>query len=393
MNSRYEIKEKIGQGGLGEVYSALDTQLQRDVAVKRMIAGPETSPDDLLKEAKVLSALQHPNILTVFDVGKDEKGAFVVMELLRGETLDEVITRGALTFEDFRQVAVQTLEGLTAAQSLGLVHRDLKPGNMMLIWHASGKFQLKILDFGLAKFSAGPSKQTEDQEAGVLGSIFYMSPEQFERQPLDARSDLYALGCIFYHSLSGRVPFNGDTSPAVMASHLRHLVTPLHDIRPDLPHWVCDWVMWFINRKSEDRPDNAKIALDAFLEQAVAYDMAMQSGTMAAAYGQGAVTQPMTAEGSRGPSTPTPPRAPAMSSARPSSNTPSAHVNAVLQEDDDIPVWKQPWVLFAIPTLVTLIAGFFIWKMLANKKNESSSDGPVHSGSQLSFPDDPPAKK
>lgn len=283
MNGRYQIKEKIGQGGVGEVYIALDTQLQREVALKRIKASGSEGEDDALKEAKVLSALQHPNILTVFDVGKDEHGTFVISELLRGETLEKVVERGVLTEEDFSQLAQQALEGLIAAQALNLVHRDLKPGNLMVVWHASGRFQVKILDFGLAKFSQHASHQTEDHESGILGSIYYMAPEQFERQPLDGRTDLYALGCIFYFVLTGKNPFEGATAAEVMASHLMHRVVPLNQLRPDLPPWLCDWVMWFINRDPEHRPSAAQAALDVFHEQAKAWAEVQRAAAQAPA--------------------------------------------------------------------------------------------------------------
>lgn len=292
MNTRYQIKEKIGQGGVGEVFIALDTQLQREVALKRIKPTGTESGDDALKEAKVLSALQHPNILTVFDVGKDEEGTFVISELLRGETLEKVVERGPLTEDDFSQLSQQVLEGLIAAQALNLVHRDLKPGNIMVVWHASGRFQVKILDFGLAKFSQHASHQTEDQEAGILGSIFYMAPEQFERLPLDGRTDLYALGCIFYFVLTGKNPFDGATAPEVMASHLMHRVVPLGQWRPDLPAWLCDWVMWFINRDPAHRPSSAQAALDVFHEQAKAWAEAQKAAAMTAApspYGRATV--------------------------------------------------------------------------------------------------------
>ena len=150
---------------------------------------------------------------------------------------------------------------------MGLVHRDLKPGNLMVIWLASGKFQIKILDFGLAKFSRTATRQTEDQEAGIMGSIFFMAPEQFERLPLDARTDMYSLGCIFYQILTTNYPFNGQTGPEVMVSHLQHHVRHLVEVRPDLPVWLADWVMWLISRDMEERPADARIALDFFRTQ------------------------------------------------------------------------------------------------------------------------------
>lgn len=265
---RYEVKGKIGHGGLGEVYLAQDTQLDREVALKRMKPPEDGTMDalaeDLIREAKTLSSLQHPNIVTVYDVGRDEKGPFLVLELLKGETLDSVIERGGMTLDDFRQVVVQTLEGLVAAQSVGLVHRDLKPGNLMVVWLPTGKFQIKILDFGLAKFSQKAKPQTQDHEGGIFGSIFFMAPEQFERLPLDARTDMYSLGCIYYQILTTKHPFDGETAVEVMASHLQHHVTPLRQLRPDLPEWLGHWVMWLISREMDDRPPDARVALEFF---------------------------------------------------------------------------------------------------------------------------------
>lgn len=268
MSKRYEIREQIGKGGLGAVYKAFDTQLHREVAIKRVLSASQASEDEvkesadkLIAEAQTLSSLNHPNIVTVFDVGQDEEGGFVVMELLKGETLDETVARGVLTQEDFTEVVYQTLEALIAAQANDVIHRDIKPTNIMVIWQASGKFQLKILDFGLAKFSKTPSVQTMDQEESVMGSIFFMAPEQFERGELDARTDLYQMGCVYYNALTGQYPFNGETAPQVMNAHLQHRVIPLEQIRPDLSPSICQWVMWMINRDIDHRPADAREAL------------------------------------------------------------------------------------------------------------------------------------
>ncbi len=268
MSKRYEILEQIGKGGLGAVYKALDTQLHREVAIKRVLSTDKATEEEvkeaaekLIAEAQTLSSLNHPNIITVFDVGQDEEGGFVVMELLKGETLDETIERGVLTQEDFTEVVYQTMEALIAAQANDVIHRDIKPTNIMVIWQASGKFQLKILDFGLAKFSKTPSVQTMDQEESVMGSIFFMAPEQFERGELDARTDLYQMGCVYYNALTGQYPFNGETAPQVMNAHLQHRVIPLEQIRPDLSPSICQWVMWLINRDIAHRPQDAREAL------------------------------------------------------------------------------------------------------------------------------------
>ena len=267
---RYEIRGKIGQGGVGAVYQAFDTQLNREVAIKRVLAeGGYEDQDEatkhLLKEATALSSVQHPHIVTVYDAGIDADGPYVVMELIHGRTLDEMVERGTLTWDDLREVALQTQEALIAAQDLDLVHRDLKPSNVMVCWLPSGKFQVKIVDFGLAKFSAAPSLQTIDHGDAVFGSIFFMAPEQFERTPLDKRTDMYAMGCLYYYALTGQYPFTGDTAAEVMASHLQHNVPPLSEVRPDIPPWGAEWIMWHIERSMDDRPKDAREALERFL--------------------------------------------------------------------------------------------------------------------------------
>jgi serine/threonine protein kinase len=269
MSNRYKILEQIGKGGLGAVYKALDTQLQREVAIKRVLAAGQATEEEvkdaaekLIAEAQTLSSLNHPNIITVFDVGQDDEGGFVVMELLKGETLDETVERGVLTQDDFTEVVYQTMEALIAAAANDVIHRDIKPTNIMVIWQASGKFQTKILDFGLAKFSKSPSIQTMDQDESVMGSIFFMAPEQFERGQLDSRTDLYQMGCVYYNALTAQYPFNGETAPQVMNAHLQHKVFPLEQVRPDLSPSICQWVMWLINRDIDHRPKDAREALN-----------------------------------------------------------------------------------------------------------------------------------
>ncbi|MEM8952596.1 MAG: serine/threonine-protein kinase [Verrucomicrobiota bacterium] len=266
---RYEIVKKIGQGGIGAVYKARDIRLDRDVAIKRLLhlddsAQNKAATADLKREASTLSALSNPHIVTVYDADEDEDGVFVVMELIKGKTLDKIVRHAALPFDDFVAIAEQALDGLIAAHDHNLLHRDIKPKNIMVSWHSTGKFQLKILDFGLAKFSVTPSLQTLDQNENILGSVHYMAPEQFERRPLDVRVDLYSLGCVLYFSLAQDYAFRGDTPPAIMNSHLNHVVTPLHQIRPDVPQAYADWVMRLISRDPEDRPATALAALEEF---------------------------------------------------------------------------------------------------------------------------------
>ncbi len=272
MEERYEIRGKIGEGGLGAVYRGFDTRMNREVAIKRISTGPgdtETraeSTRQLAKEAGALASLQHPNIVTVYDVGGDEDGPYVVMELISGKTLDELIERAPLTWPDFRELALQTQEALIAAHELNLIHSDLKPSNLMLTWLPSGKFQIKIVDFGLATLAHTQSREDLESIEAVFGSIFFMPPEQFERSPLDTRSDLYSMGCVYYQALTGCYPFDGASGNEVMEAHLRHAVRPIQEVRAGIPLWACDWIMWLLNRYPQDRPESARDALSIFLK-------------------------------------------------------------------------------------------------------------------------------
>ncbi len=268
-SSRYEVLGQIAEGGLGTVYKAYDRNLRREVALKRVRAdSPEEASaqaDQLFAEARTLSTLQHPHIVTIFDVGKDEQGAYIVMELLKGETLEDIIARGALNPFDFRELVTQSLEGMVAAHSTGLIHLDIKPQNFMVVWLPTGKFQIKILDFGLSMLAHTPTVQDMNDDGSILGSIFFMAPEQFERAPVDVRTDLYSLGCVFYFALTQSYPFNGETGPEVMASHLYHSLVPLEQLRPDLPPVICRWVEWLICRNPDSRPVTAAQAYEWFL--------------------------------------------------------------------------------------------------------------------------------
>ncbi len=272
MEDRYEIRGKIGQGGLGAVYRAYDLRMNREVAIKRISAAggdaelQAESTRQLIKEAGALASLQHPHIVTIYDVGADEDGPYVVMELISGKTLDELIERAPLTWPDFRELALQIQEALIAAQELNLIHSDLKPSNLMLTWLPSGKFQVKIVDFGLATLAHSQTKTDLESLEAVFGSVFFMPPEQFERCPLDAKSDLYSIGCVYYQALTGQYPFDGKTGSEVMGAHLNHIVKPIGEVRSDVPLWVCDWIMWHLNRFSQDRPDSSREALSVFLK-------------------------------------------------------------------------------------------------------------------------------
>jgi hypothetical protein len=231
---RYEILNPLGAGGMGEVYRARDTRLDRDVAIKILPESVARDPERLARfdrEAKAVAALSHPNILALHDAGTEDGTTFAVMELLDGETLRDRLASGPLPVRRAIDTAVQIARGLAAAHAKGLVHRDLKPENVFLV--ADG--QVKILDFGLAK-AADPGDSTATtthapamtDPGTVLGTVGYMAPEQVRGHAVDARTDLFALGSVFYEMLTGQRAFRRDTAAETMTAILR-------EDPPDLP--------------------------------------------------------------------------------------------------------------------------------------------------------------
>ena len=225
----YEIVSAIGAGGMGEVYRARDPRLGRDVAIKVIASEGAPDPERLRRfeqEAKAVAALDHPHILAIHDVGAEDGTAYVVFELLEGETLRDKLGRGAIAPRKLVELAVPICHGLAAAHARGIVHRDLKPENLFLTKDG----RIKILDFGLARLSeaASPGEQEDVQtrtatEPGqVMGTAGYMSPEQVRGKPADARSDLFALGAILYETLTGQRAFRGATAADTMSAVLNH---------------------------------------------------------------------------------------------------------------------------------------------------------------------------
>ncbi len=270
MNERYELLAPIAEGGLGAVFRARDPKQGREVAIKRILAnkvgGCGTAVDALIREARKQSKVQHPNVVAVYDFGVDTEGGFIVMELAEGETLENVLLRSSLTADDFEALVRQTLDGMSAVHAKGIMHLDLKPGNLMIQRLPDGGLQVKILDFGLAKSTPRVGEPDLKACEGLLGSIHFMAPEQFERAPVDARTDIYALGCIYYYALTQKHPFDGETKPQVMAAHLHPRTPPLGTLRPDLPARTVKWVEWLINRDPANRPASVAEALRVYTE-------------------------------------------------------------------------------------------------------------------------------
>jgi serine/threonine protein kinase len=263
---RYKIYDKLGAGGKGAVYRAYDTQLKRWVAIKRLLSATEANKADpefeqLRREANTLASLSNANIVTVFDVAVDEEGLFVVMELLQGQDLNDVLAHGPLSVEDFKELAHQTLEALVEAHHLRILHRDIKPENIKVERLSSGRLQAKIIDFGLAREGLTARKQTESGGT-VMGSIYYMAPEQLTRRPTDQRTDLYALGCVLYEALSGKKAFDAKSVHEVIEKHINHDMLPIELLCPHLPQWLTYWINRLMAKNPEDRPNSAQQAIN-----------------------------------------------------------------------------------------------------------------------------------
>ena len=216
----FEIVEIIGRGGMGVVYLAHDTKLDRSVAVKSMpteLQASSTAQARFQREGKLLASLNHPNIAVIHEIIEQVKGAdYLVLEYVPGETLAERIARGPLKLEEALSVAQQIAEALSAAHEEGVVHRDLKPGNIKITPNGT----VKVLDFGLAKASMGEAKSIETaitQPGRIMGTPAYMSPEQACGKPTDKRSDIWSFGCVLYEMLTGHFPFKGETATEILA--------------------------------------------------------------------------------------------------------------------------------------------------------------------------------
>jgi eukaryotic-like serine/threonine-protein kinase len=271
----YEILEKIGSGGMGEVYRALDTRLDREVALKLVSESylthetPQTpapsgvSPSSasharFLREARAASALNHPNVCTIYDIGDQEGKPYLVMELLQGKTLKQYLAGlGRLSPAEVLSFAQQATSAFIAAHSRGVIHRDIKPANIFVVIGSEGQAQIKILDFGLAKRQMDPlaaetsgtgvsdgdltatggarNELTLTSPGSTIGTIAYMSPEQAKGEPLDARSDLFSLGSVLYEAASGASPFAGASPAEVFAALLLKDPAPARSLNPDLP--------------------------------------------------------------------------------------------------------------------------------------------------------------
>jgi Tol biopolymer transport system component/predicted Ser/Thr protein kinase len=245
--SRYRVLEKLGGGGMGVVYKARDVELQRFAALKFLpdeFVQDEEALSRFRREARAASALNHPGICTVYEIGDDSGRPFIAMELLEGGSLQQLVGKGPVDLSALLDLAIEVTDALDAAHSEGIVHRDIKPGNIFL----TKRGHAKVLDFGLAKIvppgsnpahsALMPSTDTEGhvtQTGAVLGTIHYMSPEQVRGSVLDARSDLFSFGVVLYQLITGELPFRGPTAGAVFEAILHEPAAPAIRLNPDIP--------------------------------------------------------------------------------------------------------------------------------------------------------------
>jgi len=253
--SHYVFVEKLGAGGMGEIYKARDSRLNRMVAVKVLAPGKTRDPAGrrrFIQEAQAASALNHPNIITIHDILPEGDTQYMVMEYVSGKTLHAMISAGRLPVPQVLQLATQMANALGVAHAAGIIHRDFKPANVMV----TGSGLVKVLDFGLAKLtdlSAGlETADGDDQntltaapltrEGSIMGTVNYMSPEQAEGMKVDNRSDIFSFGAVLYEMVTGQRAFDGDSGISTLSAVLRDEVKPIHETAPDVPAELADIV-------------------------------------------------------------------------------------------------------------------------------------------------------
>jgi serine/threonine protein kinase len=264
--SQFRLTARLGAGGMGEVYLAEDTRLKRKVAIKVL---PEEMADDpqrlerFQREAEAIAALNHPNIVAIHEVGEADAVHFLVMELVEGQQLGEVIPGGGLTLDKLFGYAIPLADALAAAHDKGILHRDLKPGNVMV----NEEGRVKVLDFGLAKLRERADKEGDQthlatdsitQEGLILGTAAYMSPEQAEGKTIDHRSDIFSLGVVLYEMATGKRPFKGDTNLSLLSSILKDKPQPVSEVKTGLPRHLGRIILRCLEKDPERRPQSAK---------------------------------------------------------------------------------------------------------------------------------------
>lgn len=263
LDHKFRLDEKVGEGGMGKVYRATHVYLNQTVAVK--VLHPHLSSDEVAlerfrREARAAAQIHHPNAIAVTDFGvTQETGmAYLVMEFLEGvELRQKLYNDKKLTFEEVFYIAQQTCSALEAAHARGIIHRDLKPDNIWLLPSEDGIPRVRVIDFGIAKLRASAELSQLTKQGMLIGTPYYMSPEQCRGEELDIGSDLYSLGVILYEMLTGNVPFQSSTPIGVLLKHVNEVPPPMYLSRPDIPESVEEVVLRALRKRSEDRQSSA----------------------------------------------------------------------------------------------------------------------------------------
>jgi eukaryotic-like serine/threonine-protein kinase len=356
-DGRYRIQRKLGAGGMADVYLAEDQELGRRVAIK--ILNSRHGNDDQFierfrREAKNAAALNHPNIVSIYDRGEAEDTYYIAMEFLDGRTLKElIVSRGAAPINVAVEYARQILSALRFAHRHGIVHRDIKPHNVLV--DAEGR--VKVTDFGIAR--AGTSQMTET--GSIVGTAQYLSPEQARGGEVDPRSDLYSLGIVLYELLTGKTPFDGDTPVEIAMKHLSTTPKPPSKLRPDIPRELDMVVLRALAKNPDDRYQTAD-EMEADLER-VARGARVSATTVDAA--TEVLRRPAPAEAAAASATAATMFAPPPTAA--AAGAPPAVVEeeeVVAAEGADRPLW--PWLVAVGFVIAAVIAGFFVWQELSS---------------------------
>ncbi len=254
LDGRYEISKVIGIGGMAVVFEAYDTKLSRSVAIKLLkedMASDAQSVKRFINESKAVSMLSHPNIVRIFDISVKEHAKYIVMERVKGITLKTYMeNKGRLPVDELLSYSEQILMALEHAHSKGIIHRDIKPQNIMLL----GNGKIKVADFGIAKL---PNAETVTMTDKAIGTVFYISPEQASGRPIDQRSDLYSLGVMMYEMATGKLPFNADSPVSVALMQVRNQPQRPHEIAEDIPHGLEQIIMAAMKKNPKNRFQSA----------------------------------------------------------------------------------------------------------------------------------------
>jgi serine/threonine-protein kinase len=373
-DGRYRILRKLGSGGMANVYLAEDEELGRRVAIK--ILNDRYANDDLFierfrREAKSAAGLSHPNIVSIYDRGEAEGTYYIAMEVIEGRSLKELImTRGALPIGVAVSYAKQLLEALRFAHRHGIIHRDIKPHNVLVSADQHVKAnepRLKVTDFGIARH--GPSQMTE--AGSIMGTAQYLSPEQARGAPVTAASDLYSAGIVLYEMLTGKVPFTGDSAIEIAMKHVNELPAPPSALRPEIPPELDQIVLRALAKDPADRYQTAEELIEDLERVEAGLPISRATSTAATALLAGVAAGEATELISEGPTRVVAPPPPPQAPRRPPTYPPAGGY-------DEPPRKRRrwvPWLLVALLVAAAALAGWWAYNQIQDQLQESAPVG------------------